>query len=132
MEPSGQEPSAACDAGLVRAFDVLGKRWNGLILSVLNDRPLKFSEVRRAVGPITDSVLADRLVELVEEGIVLRSQSEDQRPQIAYSLTERGCRLQPVLEQLAAWAQGLDAVPASGRGDSAVRASARDHAAETA
>lgn len=109
MEPSAHEPSAACDAGLVRAFDVLGKRWNGLILSVLHDRPLKFSEVRRAVGPITDSVLADRLVELVAEGIVLRTESDDARPQISYSLTERGCRLQPILEQLGAWATGLDA-----------------------
>ena len=109
MDPSRHDDTAACDAGLVRAFDVLGKRWNGLILSVLGERPLKFSEVRRAVGAITDSVLADRLVELAEEGIVLRTASEGPRPQISYSLTERGCTLQPILEQLGAWANDLDA-----------------------
>lgn len=107
MEAAEHGHAGACDSGIVRAFDVLGKRWNGPIIAVLDQRALGFAEVRRAVGAITDSVLSDRLVELVEAGIVQRSTTGGPRPQISYSLTERGCQLQPILRQLGIWAQGL-------------------------
>ena len=50
-----------CDGGIRRAFDFLGKRWNGVILGTLSGGPLGFAELRRGVGTITDSVLSDRL-----------------------------------------------------------------------
>ena len=65
--------------------------------------------MRRAVGAITDSVLADRLVELVDAGIVLRREPADARPQISYSLTERGCRPQAILDQLGGWSLEAEA-----------------------
>lgn len=113
MDSQRHGDAGACDAGILRAFDVLGKRWNGPIIAVLDRRSMGFSELRRGVGAITDSVLSDRLVELVEAGIVERSTTEGPRPQISYSLTERGCQLQPILRQLGAWAQGL--APLDGR-----------------
>ncbi|WP_154795379.1 winged helix-turn-helix transcriptional regulator [Occultella kanbiaonis] len=95
---------AECDTGVRRAFDLLGKRWSGPILSVLRNGPMKFSELRRAVGPITDSVLADRLVDLADFGVVVRSETDGRPPQIAYALTARGESLQPILDQLGQWA----------------------------
>ena len=98
------EASGACDAGLVRAFELLGKRWNGLILSVLQSGPMKFSDLRRGVGQITDSMLADRLVELVQEGLVDRTTTGERPVRVSYALTARAVNLQPILEQLAGWA----------------------------
>ena len=64
------EPAAhACEAGLARAFDFLGKRWNGVILGTLSSGPAGFAELRRGVGTITDSVLSDRLTELTEGAV---------------------------------------------------------------
>ncbi len=100
---------SSCDAALVRAFELLGKRWNGVILSVLRAGPMKFSELRRGVGPITDSMLSDRLVELAEEGMVERTVSGARPSRIAYSLTAGGLAIQPILDQLALWAaENLD------------------------
>jgi DNA-binding HxlR family transcriptional regulator len=93
-----------CDASLTRAFGVLGKRWNGMILSVLSDGPASFSEVRRAVGGITDSVLSDRLTELAGLELVRRSVSEGPPVSVHYELTDGGRALLPVLDQLGAWA----------------------------
>ena len=62
--PAAGAAPAACDAGIRRAFDFLGKRWNGVILGTLSGGPTGFAELRRGVGAITDSVLSDRLVEL--------------------------------------------------------------------
>jgi DNA-binding HxlR family transcriptional regulator len=94
----------ACDTGLARAFDFLGKRWNGVILGTLSLGTAGFADIRRGVGGITDSVLSDRLSELTTAGLVLRSVSDSRPPGVSYELTPPGQALLPVLEQLAAWA----------------------------
>ena len=94
----------ACDGGVRRAFDFLGKRWNGIILGTLSGGPLGFAELRRGVGSITDSVLSDRLNELVQVGLVERSVSEGRPPGVGYRLSPAGRELLPVLHQLGQWA----------------------------
>ncbi|CAM3716398.1 helix-turn-helix domain-containing protein [Occultella aeris] len=121
---------AECDTGVRRAFDLLGKRWSGPILSVLRNGPMKFSELRRAVGPITDSVLADRLVDLADFGVVVRTETDGRPPQISYALTERGESLQPILDQLGRWAASeLDRAPFEGCAEAGA-AEAQSDAAE--
>jgi DNA-binding HxlR family transcriptional regulator len=101
--PAGHD-TLQCDAGLVRAFGLLGKRWSGLLLGTLSHRSATFSELRRALTPITDSVLSDRLNELVEAGLVIRVVSDGRPPAVSYGLTDAGTAIVPVLEQLAVWA----------------------------
>ena len=50
----------AADASLVRAFDLLGKRWTGVLLGTLSGGPVGFRALARAVPGISDSVLAGR------------------------------------------------------------------------
>ncbi|TPX02896.1 helix-turn-helix transcriptional regulator, partial [Schumannella luteola] len=61
-----------CDAALVSAFGVLGKRWNGMILAVLGHQTLGFAELRRGIGAISDSMLSDRLGDLTSLGLIER------------------------------------------------------------
>lgn len=93
-----------CDVAISKAFDLLGKRWNGVILATLADEPAKFAELRRAVGGITDSVLSDRLVELADAGVVMRTVTDTRPPSVSYELTPTGKALMPVLDHLATWA----------------------------
>ncbi|HEX3791032.1 MAG TPA: helix-turn-helix domain-containing protein [Pseudonocardiaceae bacterium] len=94
----------ACDAALGRAFEFLGKRWNGAILVSLGRGPAGFAELRRGVGGITDSVLSDRLTELTLVGLIARTVSDTRPPTVTYQLTNAGTTLMPVFEQLATWA----------------------------
>lgn len=94
----------ACDVWLARAFDFLGKRWNGVILGTLSSGPAGFAELRRGVGTITDSVLSDRLAELGAAGLVARSVTDSRPPGVTYALTPAATGLVPVLEQIAVWA----------------------------
>src|ERR1700743_3047569 len=98
-----QHDAPTCDASLRRAFDLLGKRWNGVILETLRSGPAGFSEIRRALGTITDSVLSDRLPELGAAGLVQRSVTDSRPPSVSYGLTDSGSALLPVLAQLAGW-----------------------------
>ena len=93
-----------CDAALARAFEFLGKRWNGMILGTLAAGPSGFAELRRALDPITDSVLSDRLSELASAGLVSREITDTRPPGVSYALTPAGQALTPVLGELSTWA----------------------------
>jgi DNA-binding HxlR family transcriptional regulator len=94
-----------CDAALSDAFSLLGKRWNGVILGTLMTGPAGFSEIRRALGGISDSVLSDRLSELTAAGLVLREVDEGPPVGVRYQLAEPGKALMPALNQLMTWAR---------------------------
>jgi DNA-binding HxlR family transcriptional regulator len=103
---AGAEPDTAprCDAALIRAFDLLGKRWSGLILAALQSGPSGFAGLRRGVTGITDSMLSDRLSELTAAALVSRSVSDAKPPTVTYTLTPAGDALLPILDELAKWA----------------------------
>jgi DNA-binding HxlR family transcriptional regulator len=95
----------ACDAALARAFDFLGKRWNGMILGTLAHGPAGFAELRRGVGGISDSVLSERLTELARAGLVVRRVNDGPPVTVDYRLTPSG-----ELQELTTWAR--DNLPA--------------------
>src|ERR1700712_1611359 len=111
----GMEHSApTCDKALVLAFGFLGKRWNGVILGSLMDGSASFSELRRAVEGISDSVLSERLTELGGAGLVSRAVDEGPPLAVAYSLTDTGSALLPALKELTTWARTNLALDAAG------------------
>jgi DNA-binding HxlR family transcriptional regulator len=93
-----------CDAALARAFGFLGKRWSGVILGTLAAGPAGFSELRRAVAGISDSVLSERLTELARAGLVHRSVDDGPPVAVDYELTTAGKALLPALDELTSWA----------------------------
>lgn len=107
-----QSASPAREPGLVAAFDVLGKRWNGVILASLSQGPIKFTDLRRSVGSITDSVLTDRLLELIAAGLVERTETGGRPNRITYALSQQGQAVQPILGSLATWATANLQAPA--------------------
>ncbi|WP_119696246.1 winged helix-turn-helix transcriptional regulator [Microbacterium halotolerans] len=94
----------ACDAAVTLAFSVLGKRWNGMIVSSLGGGPSTFVALRRAVVGISDTVLSDRLAELGQARLVARTVDPGPPVTVSYALTARGEGLLPILDQLGSWA----------------------------
>ena len=99
------ERCAGGDAALARAFEFLGKRWNGMVLGALSAGPAGFSELSRATAGISDSVLAERLAELTAAGLVTRTVDEGPPLAVSYALTDRGEALIPALTQISLWAE---------------------------
>ncbi|MEV4753531.1 helix-turn-helix domain-containing protein [Micromonospora sp. NPDC049559] len=98
------ETCVRAEPALVSAFTLLGKRWSGSILEVLRHGPIGFREISRAVDGVSDSVLADRLAELAEKGLVARTVESGPPVGVTYELTRGGRELLPALDQLARWA----------------------------
>jgi DNA-binding HxlR family transcriptional regulator len=110
--PTDAPEAPVCDTAITLAFSVLGKRWNGMILSVLGGGVTSFVGVRKAVSGISDTVLAERLLELTEAKLVTRAVSEGPPVSVRYELTTAGRELLPMMAQLGVWAQRNLAQPA--------------------
>jgi DNA-binding HxlR family transcriptional regulator len=107
-EQQAPPPDGAClrsDAALVRAFDLLGKRWTGVVLGTLSSGPVGFRALARAVDGISDSMLSERLSELCGAGLVTRTVTDGPPLSVAYELTGAGRALLPALGQIARWAE---------------------------
>ncbi|MFY9782585.1 MAG: helix-turn-helix domain-containing protein [Acidimicrobiales bacterium] len=100
------EQSTSCDEALVRAFQILGKRWSGVILGTLANGSLGFAELGRRVMGISDSVLAERLGELQAAGLVERDVQPGPPVSVSYNLSDSGAALIPAMHALSAWAMG--------------------------
>lgn len=95
----------SADVTLVRAFDLLGKRWTGVLLGTLRDGAIGFRALSRAMPGISDSVLSDRLSELANASLIVRCVAEGPPVSVSYTLTEAGEALLPALNQISKWAQ---------------------------
>lgn len=94
-----------CDAALGAAFEILGKRWNGVILGVLSEGDARFADLARAIELLSDSVLSARLVELAKLGLIERAVDPGPPIAVSYRLTESGRALIPALDELKGWAE---------------------------
>ncbi|MFJ9821802.1 winged helix-turn-helix transcriptional regulator [Streptomyces sp. NPDC101151] len=105
MEEAVTDPCKTVDTAITRVFALLGKRWTGLIVAVLMERPVHFADLRRAIPGISERMLSDRLTELGAAGLVLREVDEGPPLRVSYRLTGAGAALDPALRELRGWAE---------------------------
>ena len=96
------------------AFDLLGKKWTGLIIHVLSTGEKHFCDLQRAVPPLSDRMLVLRMKELEEADIVEREVLTGSPVRVIYRLTDKGRDLRPIMEAIASWAGRWNQVPAHG------------------
>ncbi|MCL6446204.1 MAG: helix-turn-helix transcriptional regulator [Alicyclobacillus sp.] len=86
------------------AFELLGKRWTGLIVRVLQEGPKRFKDISDMIPNMSDRMLAERFKELEAAGILTRTVYPETPVRIEYELTPKGRALAPVMDQIQAWA----------------------------
>ena len=89
--------------GLARSLDVVGERWTLLVVRNLLLGPLRYSELLRGLPGITTNLLAKRLKEMEELGLVERVRGTAGDDRHAYRLTALGEALEPAVHALANW-----------------------------
>lgn len=108
--PSVRRPvEIACDAGCpVRATaDIVGYKWTTLIVRDLLSGKKRYSELQRSVGGISPRVLAERLKQLEEAGLVEKRVFATVPPTTEYELTALGRALEEVIAAMAAFGAKL-------------------------
>lgn len=90
--------------GVAHALELIGERWAPLVLRELMLGPRRFSELRADLPGISANVLAQRLSELEERGLVRRTQLPPPASVQVYEATQWGLEAGPVIRALGRWA----------------------------
>lgn len=89
---------------LTKTLDVVGDRWSLLIVRELLSRgPCRYTDIRNGLPGVASNLLADRLRELEQAGIVWREAAPPPVATTLFRLTERGRELRLVIRAMAEW-----------------------------
>ncbi|MFH5184553.1 winged helix-turn-helix transcriptional regulator [Paenibacillus sp. TAB 01] len=87
------------------AFEILGKRWTGLIIQSLLPGPRRFKDISEMIPGMSDRMLAERFKELEACGLIHRHVYPETPVRIEYELTEKGKALEPVMREVHVWGE---------------------------
>ena len=93
------------------ALDLVGERWALLLVRELLLGPKRFTDLRSGIVNASPNVLAQRLRELEEAGIVRRRTLPPPAASRVYELTDWGLELEPVVSALGRWGARSPAMP---------------------
>jgi DNA-binding HxlR family transcriptional regulator len=93
--------------GIARALDVVGERWALLVVRELLLGPKRFTDLRAGLPQVGPDMLAQRLRELEQAGVLQRGRLPPPAGARIYELTELGRGLEPVVLALGRWGSTL-------------------------
>lgn len=86
-----------------QALEVLSGKWKPRILWRLVGGTLRFSDLQRAIPPVTQRMLTLQLRELERDGLVVRKVYAEVPPKVEYSLTAPARKLMPSMQAMGKW-----------------------------
>ena len=86
-------------------LELIGGKWKGIVLYYLLDGRLRFSELKRQIGCVTQRMLTKQLRELEADGLINRIVYAEVPPKVEYELTEEGKSLKPIIAALKKWGE---------------------------
>ncbi|PNY20512.1 putative HTH-type transcriptional regulator YybR [Streptococcus parauberis] len=86
-------------------LSLIGDKWKILILRDLLKRTMRFGQLQKSIGKVSQKVLTSQLRDMEAHGLVHREVFAEVPPRVEYSLTETGLSLEPVIDSMLAWGQ---------------------------
>ncbi|GAB7017408.1 winged helix-turn-helix transcriptional regulator [Halostagnicola bangensis] len=100
------EPEVEYYQPLADAMSVLSKKYALETISIIEKHePMRFKTLEEHLRDASSKTLSDRLDQLVDKGLITRTQYEEIPPRVEYELTEDGRELRQHLEPLLDWAK---------------------------
>jgi DNA-binding HxlR family transcriptional regulator len=96
-------PSEQCPK-ISQVLARIGEKWSVLIIIMLGERPRRFSELKRAIGGVSQRMLTLSLRGLERDGLVKRTVFPVVPPRVEYELTPLGQSLRAPVSALGEWA----------------------------
>ena len=106
---------------------LIGSKWRLLIMrDLLMNESMRFGQLQRSVGKVSQKVLTSNLRDMEESGLVVRRVYPEVPPRVEYSLTETGKSLKPIIDAMWDWGTEYQAKAEQGMleradGDSCLR-----------
>ena len=94
------------DTGYSYTLSLIAGKYKPIVLYCLMEyEPVRFNEMRRYFGSVSDKTLSQTLKELERDGLIHREMYPEIPPKVEYTLTARGQSLVRVLDQLCTWGE---------------------------
>ena len=117
--PGSSEVTVEGDADCWRAFqwdaregcevrqilDRIADKWSLLVISLLEERTLRFTELRRQIDGISQRMLTVTLRQLERDGLVCRTVYAEMPPRVEYCLSALGHTLLGTIQALVTWTE---------------------------
>ncbi|EKN3609091.1 helix-turn-helix transcriptional regulator [Yersinia enterocolitica] len=104
MSKMSEDQTEAEECPVARTLEILGDRWSLMIIRDAFDGIRRFGEFRNNLG-LAKNILAGRLRDLVEHGILRVAPASDGSAYHEYVLTEKGHQLFPIIVSLRQWGE---------------------------
>lgn len=88
---------------------LIGDKWKVLILRDLMNGTMRFGELKKSIGSVSQKVLTAQLRDMEAKGLVNRKVYAEVPPRVEYSLTELGQSLKPILDAMWNWGEDYKA-----------------------
>lgn len=87
-----------------KTLDILSGKWTSRVIYELEKKDrIRFGELKKSLGGITNAMLSSTLKGLEEKGIVIREQYNEIPPHVEYSLSDSGKAMLSIYYEIAKW-----------------------------
>ena len=102
-ESTARQELPACP--VETTLTLISDKWKVLILRDLMGGTMRFGELKKSIGHVTQKVLTAQLRQMEASGLLTRKVYAEVPPRVEYTLTELGYSLKPVMDSLWAWGE---------------------------
>ena len=106
-ESTAKQELPACP--VETTLTLISDKWKVLILRDLMNGTLRFGELKKSIGHVTQKVLTAQLRQMEASGLLTRKVYAEVPPRVEYTLTELGSSLKPVMDALWQWGENYQA-----------------------
>jgi DNA-binding HxlR family transcriptional regulator len=114
------------DCEVRQILDRIADKWSLLVIALLDERCLRFTELRRAIDGISQRMLTVTLRQLERDGLVRRTVHPVVPPRVDYELTPLGVTLHETIQALVTWTERHQNEIAAARAAYDARSTAED------
>ena len=116
-EGTSKEPRHSCctseafqwdtreDCEVRQILDRIGDKWSLLVIALLDNRTVRFTELKKTIDGISQRMLTVTLRQLERDGLVRRTVHPVVPPRVDYELTPLGVTLHATIQPLVAWTE---------------------------
>ena len=103
METEALKELPACP--VETTLTLISDKWKILILRDLMNGTMRFGELRKSIGQVSQKVLTAQLRQMEGSGLLTRTVYPEVPPRVEYTLTDLGRSLKPILDAMWVWGE---------------------------
>lgn len=107
MENTAAKKLPACP--VETTLTLISDKWKVLILRDLMNGTMRFGELRKSIGQVSQKVLTAQLRQMEGSGLLTRTVYPEVPPRVEYMLTDLGRSLKPILDAMRVWGEEYQA-----------------------